>query len=197
LIGGDLNFRLGSSEILGPVAQLHTLVYLFISRMKEIGLFDIQPIKISPTWKNMCMREERVSKQLDRFLISKSLHEENLQICQWVSFGVKSDHNPIILELGPIMEKPSNIFNMILTWLEDLYFIDMIKGCWEIYDSSSMKSPPLQFLSNIKKVKEPMISWNKERKNKENETLLILKQRYKGVSIGVDMVYFQISIKRR
>jgi hypothetical protein len=52
-IGGDLNFTLGDYEIWGPSTQKDPLSDFFIQKLDEAGLFDIQPIKYNPTWRNL------------------------------------------------------------------------------------------------------------------------------------------------
>jgi hypothetical protein len=77
---GDLNFTLGACEIWGTIAHRDSLVDIFIQKIEEVGLFDIQPLKYSPTWRNMCTREDKVAKTLDGFLLFEDLLQENLRI---------------------------------------------------------------------------------------------------------------------
>jgi hypothetical protein len=53
LIGGDLIFTLGDSKIWGLAAQLDPLADFFISNLEEARLLNIQPIKLTPTWRKM------------------------------------------------------------------------------------------------------------------------------------------------
>jgi hypothetical protein len=52
-------------------------------KLEHTSLIDVSPIKISPTWRNKRLREDYISKRLDRFLISISLVEEPLLFRQW------------------------------------------------------------------------------------------------------------------
>lgn len=78
--------------------------------------------------------------------------------------GGDSDYSPIILEIDSMLEKKPNPFKLNLDWLEENSFQDMIKDCWKPFDPSSQESPPLQFQSNLKRVKSTAISWSKEKK---------------------------------
>jgi hypothetical protein len=61
------------------------LADFFIHWLEEERLFDIQPTKFAPTWRNMRTGEARVAKRLDRFLLSEEFLQENLRFRQWVS----------------------------------------------------------------------------------------------------------------
>jgi len=77
IIGGDLNFTLGQSEVWGPQARVDTLADFFIHNLMELNLIDIEPISLKPSWRNMRTGENRVAKRLDRFLVADSLVERH------------------------------------------------------------------------------------------------------------------------
>jgi hypothetical protein len=53
VLGGDLNFSLGASEIWGPLSQVDSLfLNFFIRNLEQVGLLDIEPTKLTPTWTN-------------------------------------------------------------------------------------------------------------------------------------------------
>jgi hypothetical protein len=52
VLGGDLNFSLIASEILGPCFQVDCLLNFFIKNLEQVGLMDIDPTKLTPTWTN-------------------------------------------------------------------------------------------------------------------------------------------------
>ena len=52
ILGGDLNFTMGQSEVWGPHAQTDLLTGYFTQKSKESLLLDIEPIKLKPTWRN-------------------------------------------------------------------------------------------------------------------------------------------------
>jgi hypothetical protein len=70
VVGGDLNFTMGAPKVWGPTMQVDCLLGYFIRKL-EVGLFDIEPTKPTPTWRNERTREARIVKRLDRFLISE------------------------------------------------------------------------------------------------------------------------------
>ena len=73
ILGGDLNFSLGSSEIWGPRAIVDPLEEYFKNHLVQRDLVDLNQIKLNPTWRNRRVGEDRISKRLDRFLIADSL----------------------------------------------------------------------------------------------------------------------------
>jgi len=64
VLGGDLNFSLGAMEIWGPTAQVDPLTEFLIAKLEIIGLLDISPVKLSPTWRNMRIWKAHVRKKL-------------------------------------------------------------------------------------------------------------------------------------
>jgi hypothetical protein len=56
--------------------QVDCLSSYFIRKMEEVGLLDIEPTKLTPTWRNKRTGEARISKRLDRFLISEGFLDE-------------------------------------------------------------------------------------------------------------------------
>ena len=71
----------------------------FSNLLMDSKLIDLEPQPLKPTWSNRRLGEERIAKQLDRFLISEDLREEDFVFKQWVDSGVDLDHLPIFLEI--------------------------------------------------------------------------------------------------
>jgi hypothetical protein len=74
--------------------------------------------------------------------------------------------------MAPDLQKPPSPFKFNLDYLEDPCYLSMIRSSWIPYNPSLLESPSLQFLSNLRKVKEVYIHWNKEKKKQENKYLL-------------------------
>jgi hypothetical protein len=70
VIGEDLHFTLGASKIWGLVSHNDYLLIYFIRNMEVAGLLDIEQEKLTPTWRNKRIGEERIAKRLVFFLIS-------------------------------------------------------------------------------------------------------------------------------
>jgi hypothetical protein len=87
VLGGDLNFTLGALEVWGPATQVDYLLGYFLKKIEEVGMLDIEPTKLSPTWRNKRTSEAHIAKRLDWFLISKAFLKEAIRIRQWVTFG--------------------------------------------------------------------------------------------------------------
>ena len=52
VLGGDLNFSLGLSEIWGVKARVDVLTNFFTNLLESLGLVDINPMVSIPTWTN-------------------------------------------------------------------------------------------------------------------------------------------------
>ena len=70
VVGGDLNFSLGQSEIWGVKAKVDGLTDFFNHLLEGLGLIDITPLDPRPTWSNRRSGLESICKRLDRFLLS-------------------------------------------------------------------------------------------------------------------------------
>jgi hypothetical protein len=70
ILRGDLNFSLGEAKIWGPLAHPDNQAGFFSHLLASNGLIDIAPLKLLPTWRNMRVREARIAKRLNQFLIS-------------------------------------------------------------------------------------------------------------------------------
>ena len=53
MLGGDLNFTIGDTEIWGTHAHRDPFTYYFLSKLEDLSFFGIVPVKIIPTWWNM------------------------------------------------------------------------------------------------------------------------------------------------
>lgn len=68
-----MNFTLGASEIWGPLAIIDPLAYFFRSHMSRLDLFNLEPVKLNPTWRNRRSGEVRITKCLDLFLVGEDV----------------------------------------------------------------------------------------------------------------------------
>ena len=73
ILGGDLNFSMGLSEIWGARARLDSQTNFFTKTLENFGLVDIVPSVMIPTWTNRRVGVEIICKRLDRFLVSANL----------------------------------------------------------------------------------------------------------------------------
>jgi hypothetical protein len=75
ILGGDLNFSLGATKVWGPRERYDPLSDFFRNILEDKGLIDIEPIKLTPTWKNNIIGEDIISKIINHFLIYDNLSE--------------------------------------------------------------------------------------------------------------------------
>jgi hypothetical protein len=126
LVKGDINFTLGTNKIWGSTAQMDNLVEFIIPTLEYVGLLNLQPPKLMPTWRNMGIFGHNISKRLDNFIIYQSLLVINIRVQQWVSMGGDSDHSTILFELAPSSPK-SLVFKLNSSCLEYPSFISLLK----------------------------------------------------------------------
>jgi hypothetical protein len=84
----------GSSGCPGPPNQLLSKF------LDQVGLVDVEPQKLTPTWCNRRVGDDRVAKRLDIFLLADEFLDSFDLVRQWVAFGGESDHFPILLTSG-------------------------------------------------------------------------------------------------
>ena len=73
ILGGDLNFSLGSSKCWVSKETSDPLSIFFLEALDNKGFIDIDPINLNPTRQNCQVGEENIAKMLDRFLVSENL----------------------------------------------------------------------------------------------------------------------------
>jgi hypothetical protein len=61
-VGGDLKFTLGASQVWGLEAHVDCLSCYFIKKLEELGLLDVEPAKLTPTWRNRISREAHMQR---------------------------------------------------------------------------------------------------------------------------------------
>jgi hypothetical protein len=50
--------------------------------LEDVGLYDVEPTKLRPTWRNKWVREDRIAKRLDRFLLFEAMINEQIRVRQ-------------------------------------------------------------------------------------------------------------------
>ena len=62
-VGGDFNVTM-KREIWGRNGSSNSLLDFFIHNLEEENLCDVEPIKMTPTWRNNCLGEYCFSKRI-------------------------------------------------------------------------------------------------------------------------------------
>ena len=107
ILGGDLNLSLGVVEVWGLRASPEPFTYFFFHVVEQISLIDIDPVKLSPLWRNRRTRDERIAKRLDCFLILEKLVNSLDSIRKWLACRGESNHNHILFEAkGKYLKSP-------------------------------------------------------------------------------------------
>ena len=84
LAKGDPHFSIGEDKVWGDKARVDLLINYFFSKISRGILFNIEHVKLRPTWKNKRIKPYRIEKRLDRFLTSKNFVEIPLRVREWV-----------------------------------------------------------------------------------------------------------------
>ena len=172
IMGGDLNFSMGYSEIWGTKARVDPLSDFFNRQLDGLGLVDIAPVVFLPTWSNRRIGIENISKRLDRLLISADLLDCDFHFRQWVGCGGVLDHHPVFLQVANNDTRPHSPFKFNANWLENGDLVTLLKASWKAFDVSSGLSSDTQFAANLKTIKEVSISWSIKKKVQDNKNLV-------------------------
>jgi hypothetical protein len=100
------------------------------SFFQEKHLIDVVPGKIVPTWRNGRSGVDRISKRLDRFLISEDFLSGVDIYRSWVEYPFISDHAPILLQLEMPPKFKAYPFKLNPQWLLDQEFELMVQALW-------------------------------------------------------------------
>jgi hypothetical protein len=171
ILGGDLNFSLGLSEVWGLHARVDPLAGYFGQKLVDCKLIDLEPTLLKPTWRNNRVGEDGVAKRMDHFLIADSFLEKQLTMKQWIGSGGISDHYPIFFEFRQGPKNPASPFKFNKTWLEDESFINLVKENWIPFHLDSHQSTTFHFVENLKRIKEKVKPWDFQKRQNEDKEL--------------------------
>ena len=132
ILGGDLNFSLGFSEIWGNRARLDPLFDFFTKSLENYDLVDVVLSVMIPTWNNRRVGVDNICKRLDRFLLSADLLDFDF-FRQWVGNGGEFDHFLVffqILNRGIHLKSP---FKFNPHWLENEDLVKSLKDSWVVF----------------------------------------------------------------
>eukprot|EP00253_Pinus_taeda_P030676 PITA_30676 len=100
-------------------------------------------------------------------------------IRQWVEEIGNSDHFPIFLDMTTPPHKPPTPFKFNPAWLQDPSFCNMFKETWIHPDQNVGEDKSFLFMENLKRLKKATISWAKDRKLKQNEEMIRIREELK------------------
>lgn len=173
ILGGYLNFSLGSVESWGPRASLDPLTNFFKFHRIQGDLIDLDPIKLEPTWRNHRIGEGHIAKRLDQFLVGDSIvGSRDFQSRQWVDWGGESEHNQILLEIRADARKPPSPFKFNVAWVSDPYFCELVKSSCSPLVVGDGSRAGFSFMENLKRLKKKALIWEKSKKLREDAELL-------------------------
>jgi hypothetical protein len=95
---------------------------------------------------------------------------------QWVSCGGESDHSLIVLELRGRGRRSPSLFKYFEGWLKDPNYQAMVRGLWIPIEPDYQNHTAVQFLENLKRIKQATITWAHEKKLKEDQEMRYIEQ---------------------
>jgi len=87
VVGEDLNLILSLKEVLGAHPREYKQSNFFLSFLENSRLMDIEPMNLSPTWRNFRTGDEEVEKILDHFLFFESIMDLGSSFREVVKVG--------------------------------------------------------------------------------------------------------------
>jgi len=135
IVGGDLNLTLSTREVWGVISRLDPLADYFFGLFDAVGLVDVIPKQLGPTWRNGRVGGDGVSKRLDRFLINNHFNEGKFRSKSWTINSLISDHNSICLQLESSNFVSKYPFKFNHAWLKEDDFVELVRSFWLNYES--------------------------------------------------------------
>jgi hypothetical protein len=167
IIRGDQKNSLRATEVWGPNVHIDDHSEFFSHMLISQGIIDIEPTRLCFTWRNNRVGEDRVAKCIDKFLVLEILLDLPYQFRQWVEFGGDFDHFPILMEILGSLKKLASPFKFNPAWLLDESFQILVKENWIVFDDSLGMPTSIQFVDNIKRIKQLAIPWAKKKNARE------------------------------
>jgi hypothetical protein len=130
--------------------------------------------KLSPTKRNKKVGEDKIIKRINQFLIYESFFDEVIQIKQWITSWGDFDHNPIMLEVAPSLEKPTNSFKLNPECLKVEEFVG--KYIWKPYNGNLREYSSVQFNKILKEVKNIATKCARDKNMRDNMVLTGLEE---------------------
>ena len=132
ILGGDLNLTLSEKENWVSLARHDGLGFFFVALFESKELIDLQPLKLTPTWRNNRSGEQAISKRLDRFLLSENLLSGSLIVKTWVEVGSLSHHLPVLLRIQSPESKSVAPFKFNPAWLMEEDYRKLVGETWNL-----------------------------------------------------------------
>lgn len=165
LMAVDLILTIGLDAICGDSYRLDPIANKLKDIIFDYNLVDIFPPRLAPTWNNGRMEDMHIGKRLDRFL----LHEPLIEMLGYTLSGIInsfiSDHRAIILIWNMDDLRMGVPFKFNRVWLEDLYFVTLVKDFYTHYESHEI-SPMVVMFETLQPFKGVFLNGNVTRNTK-------------------------------
>ena len=186
VLAGDLNLTLSPSEVCGCRASLDPNSDYFLDLFNSVGLVDVAPPTIGPTWRNGRSGEEGICKRLDRYLISNALLPHLGSFRTWTHRSLIFDHFPILLEWNHPKGPFNYPFKFNRSWLENSAFSDWFLHWWKHSSALDHSSDIEDLCITLRNLKSDAKLWMKEQSASFTQTSLRLDSDIESIlSLGI------------
>jgi hypothetical protein len=90
-----------------------------------------------------------------------------------------------MLELRDRRRRVSSPFKFFEGWISDPSYQELIRGLWSSIDDGNQVLATAQFVGNIKRLKQATMSWDREKKLKDDQDLRDIESTLSEIQGGV------------
>jgi len=136
-----------------------------------------------------------VAKRLDRFLLTDDLLDSSALVRKSVTFGAEFDHHPILFKFGNSTRRSSSPFKFFEGWLTDPTFLELVKEKWVNFLEPSQTPTTVHSVENLKGLKLATKPWDKEKKQKDDQSLKEIEHKLNELQYGIGRGYLSQDTK--
>ncbi|KAF7133101.1 hypothetical protein RHSIM_Rhsim09G0068100 [Rhododendron simsii] len=147
---GDFNQVSSVEDKLGGVSPSQTFLSDFHEMISNCGLVDLEFKGPKFTWRNNRREEAFIMERIDMAFANadwRELHEHAIVL---VEAAIGSDHNPLILNTTPTLNKVGKPFKFESFWVSDAECKGVVSDSWKCDDERSKMSAVCKMLRRCK-----------------------------------------------
>ena len=120
---------MSAKEVWGAKASLDQQFVFFQIFFEDVGVVNLAPFPLRPTWRNGRVGEDGIAKRLDRFFLNEHFLGELFRSRAWTVNSLISYHNTICLQLQGTGYLPKFPFKFNHAWLKEPDFKSLVEEC--------------------------------------------------------------------
>ena len=153
--------------------------------IQEEGIHDVEPNVLLPTWQNGRGGHAGIGKRLNRFLVDEKFLSRAHAYRSWVVQTKLSDHFPIVFQWEVEGERIHYPFKFNSTWLTMECFDGFVRNYWKSMVIEDGLSPMKMLVQKLKLLKDGVISWEKQQKERDLAELVATEGSMVGILFGI------------